>query len=66
MKKLQNHPFVIKLQHAFQSEDYLHIVVEFCSGGEMFFLLQKKGRFTESEARFYFCEMLLGLEYIHS
>jgi serum/glucocorticoid-regulated kinase 2 len=66
MKKLQNHPFVVKLQHAFQSEDYLHIVVEFCSGGELFYLLQKKGRFTETEARFYFCEMLLGLEYIHT
>jgi serine/threonine protein kinase SCH9 len=28
-------------------------------------LLQCRGRFTESEAKFYFAEMLLGLEYIH-
>lgn len=41
MQHLRQHPFVIKLHHAFQSKDYLHFVVEFCSGGELFYLLQR-------------------------
>ena len=65
MQRLTNHPFVIKLFWAFHSEDYLHFVVDFCSGGELFYLLQNKRLFTESEAKFYFAEILLGLEYIH-
>jgi serine/threonine protein kinase len=65
MQQLLEHPFVIKLQRAFASKDDLHLVVDFCAGGELFYLLQEKGRFTEAEARFYFAEMLLGLEYIH-
>jgi serine/threonine protein kinase len=40
--------------------------VDFCPGGELFYLLQKHNRFTEKEAKFYFAEILLGLEYIHS
>lgn len=65
MQRLLEHPFVIKLSYAFQSKEYLHFVVDFCSGGELFYMLQQRQRFTESEARFYFAEMLLGLEYIH-
>ena len=66
MKRLTNHPFVIKLFWCFQTEQYLHFVVDFCSGGELFYLLQNKRLFTETEAKFYFAEMLLGLEYIHN
>jgi serum/glucocorticoid-regulated kinase 2 len=40
-------------------------VVDFCSGGELFYLLQNKRLFSEAEAKFYFAEILLGLEYIH-
>ena len=65
MQKLKNHPFVIKLFYAFNSEEYLHFVVDFCCGGELFYLLQNRRIFTEQEAKFYFAEILLGLEYIH-
>lgn len=40
--------------------------MEFCPGGELFFHLHNIGRFTESQARFYFAEILLGIEYLHS
>lgn len=39
MRKLGTHPFILKLQYAFESKDYLHLVVDFCSGGELFYLL---------------------------
>jgi len=40
--------------------------MDLCAGGELFYLLHQKGRLTEKEAKFYFSEILLGLEYIHS
>ena len=53
------------LRFAFQSTEYLHFALDFCSGGELFYFLSQKSRFTEEEARFYFAEMLLGLEFVH-
>jgi serine/threonine protein kinase len=42
------------------------LVLEFCPGGELFFFLQKCGRFSEKIARFYFAQILSGLEYLHN
>ena len=44
----------------------MHLVLEFCPGGELFFLLQKHRRFPEPLAKFYFYELVIGLEYLHS
>jgi serine/threonine protein kinase len=60
------HPFIIQMYAAFQTRTHLFFVLEFCAGGELFFHMMKRNRFDESTARFYFCEVLLGLEYLHS
>jgi protein-serine/threonine kinase len=31
-----NHPFIVTLYHSFQSEEYLYLCMEYCSGGEFF------------------------------
>ncbi|CAE8636221.1 unnamed protein product, partial [Polarella glacialis] len=41
-------------------------VLDFCGGGELFFHMLQRGRFEECDAMFYFCEILLGVEYLHS
>lgn len=41
-------------------------MLEFCAGGELFFLISKYHRFPEPIAKFYFMEILLGLEYLHA
>ena len=41
------------------------MVLEFCPGGELFFLLQKCRRFSEQVAKFYFSQIILGIEYLH-
>ena len=56
----------MKLHWAFQSRDAIHFVMDFCPGGELFFLLSRIGRFSEPTARFYFAEILLGLEALHA
>ena len=45
---------------------YLHFVLEFCAGGELFFLISKHHKFPEAVAKFYFAEIMLALEYLHS
>jgi len=60
------HPFVVSLHWAFQTSTHLFLVLDFCGGGELFFHMLARVRFEERDAMFYFCEILLGLEYLHS
>jgi len=61
-----NHPFVIKMAYAFQNERKLFFALEYCPGGELFNLLQKKRTFSEDNARFYAAQIVLALEHLHS
>jgi len=60
------HPFVVKMDFAFQSNSKLYFVLEYCPGGELFFYLSQIGRFKEDAARFYASNILLGLHHLHS
>jgi serine/threonine protein kinase len=62
-----NHPFIVTLYHSFQSEDYLYLCMEYCSGGEFFRALQTRpGKcINEEDARFYAAEVTAALEYLH-
>eukprot|EP00913_Durusdinium_trenchii_P012936 g12147.t2 len=60
------HPFVVSLHWAFQTTTHLFLVLDFCGGGELFFHMLHRGRFEEPDGKFYFSEILLGLEYLHS
>jgi serine/threonine protein kinase len=68
-----DNPFLIKIHASFQNEKKLYLVLEYCQGGELFGLLSKRKRLTETEyflplssARFYAAQILLALEYLHS
>jgi serine/threonine protein kinase len=39
--------------------------MEFCNGGELFYHIRKKGRFSVKEAQFYFSQIVLAIEYLH-
>jgi serine/threonine protein kinase len=36
-----NHPFIVNLRYAFQSERNLYLVLDFANGGDLFFHLKK-------------------------
>mmetsp|Transcript_527 Transcript_527/g.307 ORF Transcript_527/g.307 Transcript_527/m.307 type:complete len:240 (+) Transcript_527:304-1023(+) len=55
----------MKIHYAFQSSRKLYMVMDFMPGGELFFHLKKKKRFTEEMIRFYACEIILALECLH-
>ncbi|CAG8627203.1 16479_t:CDS:10, partial [Gigaspora rosea] len=63
---LSRTPFVVKLFYAFQSQDYLYLVMEYLIGGDLSSLLQCFERFEEDMARMYTAEVVLALEYLHS
>lgn len=67
-KILENikHPFIVTLHFAFQNEKKLYLLTEFMQGGELFYHLRKERRFDEEKAKFYICEILLALDYLHS
>ena len=60
------HPFIVKLHYAFQTGDKLHFVLDYASGGELFFHLQKHGRFPPKLALFYTAELTLAFGELYS
>lgn len=65
LEKSVDCPFLVSLKFCFQSEKELFFVTDYKSGGELFWHLQREGRFTEARARFYAAEIVLALEHLH-
>mmetsp|Transcript_50549 Transcript_50549/g.130289 ORF Transcript_50549/g.130289 Transcript_50549/m.130289 type:complete len:389 (-) Transcript_50549:505-1671(-) len=62
-----DHPFIIRLRHAFQTSSKLYLVMDFIPGGDLYFHINKEenGYFSEDRARFYAAELVLALDYLH-
>nr|CAG4715903.1 unnamed protein product [Naegleria fowleri] len=60
------HPFIIKMYHSFQAEDKLYMCLQFIPGGELFGHLRRVHRFPLELAKFYLCEVVLAIEYLHN
>ncbi|KAI5952837.1 PKC1 [Candida jiufengensis] len=60
----QMHPFLLNLHCCFQTENRIYFVMEYISGGDLMWHIQKN-RFSAKRAKFYACEVLLGLKYFH-
>ena len=64
LEKLK-HPFIVRLNYAFQDSKRLYFLTEFLQGGELFFHLRRNSGYKEKAVRFYMCQILLALEYMH-
>ena len=49
-----NHPNIVKVYEICESEEYFFIIMEYCSGGELFNYIVKNHRLTEEESSFFF------------
>ncbi|KAE8234926.1 hypothetical protein CF326_g42 [Tilletia indica] len=65
LEKSLDCPFLVGLKFSFQSSKELFFVTDYKSGGELFWHLQREGRFLEDRARFYVAELVLALEHLH-
>lgn len=58
------HPFLLNLHCCFQTENRIYFVMEYVSGGDLMWHIQKS-RFSARRAKFYACEVLLALKHFH-
>ncbi|KAK3027578.1 hypothetical protein RJ639_042347 [Escallonia herrerae] len=47
MTQLSGHPNVVELKAVYEEEDYVHLVMELCAGGELFHQLEKHGKYCD-------------------
>jgi len=75
MKLLRNNPHVLKLFDVFETEEEIHLVTEYCRGGELFDAIKRKstqrssfrrGRFSESQAARITNQILKALVELHA
>lgn len=75
MKLLRNNPYVLTLYDVFETEEEIHLVTEFCLGGELFDAIKRKstqrssfrrGRFSESQAARITNQILKALVELHA
>ncbi|KAK3292748.1 kinase-like domain-containing protein [Chaetomium fimeti] len=59
-----NHPFICNLRYSFQDIEYMYLVVDLMSGGDLRFHISRK-TFTEEAVRFWISELGCALRYIH-
>jgi len=60
------HPFIVRLHYAFQTRNQLYLILDYCSGGEIFFHLSLVGAFNEEAVAFYGAEIILALDHLHT
>jgi len=59
------HPHVVTLKEVFTAETYLAIVMEFVPNGDMFGYVVSRRGLPENEARWFFQQLVLGMDYCH-
>ncbi|KAL1501372.1 hypothetical protein ABEB36_006702 [Hypothenemus hampei] len=60
------HPFIVKVHYAFQTEGKLYLILDFLRGGDLFSRLSQEIMFTEEDAKFYLAELALAINHLHT
>lgn len=66
LMKVTDHPHIIKLYDLFEDAQNIYLVMELCSGGELFDFIVRKKHLSEHEARTIMMQLLRSLNYLHS
>jgi serine/threonine protein kinase len=61
-----NSPFLLKLHKVFDTDTKIHLVIDFLDGGDLRSLLhQQNDKMDENSAKFYFVELMIGIQDLH-
>jgi len=60
------HPNIVRFKEVLLTPTHLGIVMEYAAGGELFEIICNAGKFSEDEARFFFQQLISGVNYCHS
>ncbi len=59
------HPMIITLYEVYEAADYVHLVIEYLKGGELFDKIQLKGSYSEGDAAKLMKRLLQTINYCH-
>jgi serine/threonine protein kinase len=59
-----DHPFLMHYFGGFEAQACIALVCEYAFGGELYNRMKKRIKFSENEAKFYFCEVACALRYL--
>ena len=60
-----HHNFITNLYFSFQDKDNLYLILDYYSGGDLRFYLNKNVQFTEEQIKFLISNIILSLRYLH-
>lgn len=60
------HPNIVSLIEVIYDENFIYIVMEYCSNGELYQYIVENERLCESEAKRIFLSVISALDYVHS
>lgn len=61
-----HHPNIIEVHDIVFGEEYIFLIMEYCTHGELFNYIIEKGRLLEDEAHALFTQLINAINYIHS
>lgn len=65
LTKLSGHENIVDLKAVYEEEDYVHLLMELCAGGELFHRIEQQGRLSEHEAHVIFKQLMEVVMYCH-
>lgn len=63
--KMVKHKYVVEMIEVLASKTKIFIVLELVTGGELFDKIVQSKRLSEEQSRFYFRQLVEGVEYCH-
>ena len=65
LRKIE-HPNVIKLEETYETSKFIHLLLPYLSGGELYERIKNNGLYRESDAKPLMHNFVSALEYLHS
>jgi len=64
--RIVDHPNLIKLYETYEDDKYLHLVMELCTGGDLFEHFLQCGSLSEEKVATYMRKLLIAVNHLHS
>ena len=61
-----HYPLIANLNFSFQDKEYLYLILDYLSGGDLRYYMSSKIIFNESQIKFFISNVILSLKFIHN